>query len=184
MEEKKENFFKEIFKFSLIALLIVVPFRIYIAQPFIVNGASMSPAFETGQYLIVDQLSYRFEEPKRGDVVIFKFPQDTSKFFIKRIIGLPGETIEIRGLNIIVKQNNTKIFFTLDEPYIALENRKEDFITTVLENNEYYVLGDNRRASSDSRVWGTLKNDLIVGRALLRLFPLQTLDYLPGVFNQ
>ena len=184
MEEKKENFFKEIFKFSLIALLIVVPFRIYIAQPFIVSGASMSPTFETGQYLIVDQLSYRFEEPKRGDVVIFKFPQDTSKFFIKRIIGLPGETVEIRGSNIIVKQKDTKISFTLDEPYIASENTKEDFITTVLKNNEYYVLGDNRRASSDSRVWGTLENDLIVGRAFLRLFPLQALDYLPGVFNQ
>lgn len=182
MEEKKENFFAEIFKFSLIALLIVVPFRVFIAQPFIVSGASMSPTFESGEYLIVDQLSYRLEDPKRGDVVIFRFPQDPSKFFIKRIIGLPEETVEIRGASIVVK-NGSGVEMALEEPYVETGNKRDDFITVILSEGEYFVLGDNRKASSDSRAWGPVEDSLIVGRAFLRLFPIQTFEYLPGSFS-
>src|SRR5580700_2425535 len=79
----KENFLKEILKFIVIALIIIVPIRAYVAEPFIVSGASMDPTFATGQYLIVDQLSYHFENPQRGDVIIFKYPLDTSLYFIK-----------------------------------------------------------------------------------------------------
>src|SRR5438105_1933429 len=86
---KKESFFGEIFKFTLIALVIVLPIRFFIAQPFIVQGASMDPTFETGEYLIVDQLSYHLGNPERGQVIIFKYPKDESKYFIKRVIGLP-----------------------------------------------------------------------------------------------
>ena len=88
---KKSDFIWETVKFAIFALVIVLPIRIYIAQPFIVSGSSMDPTFDNGHYLIVDQLSYRFEKPKRGEVIIFKYPNDPSKFFIKRIIGLPGE---------------------------------------------------------------------------------------------
>ena len=94
-QPKDQNFFKEILKASLIALIIVVPVRFFVAQPYIVAGASMDTTFENGHYIIVDQLTYRFEEPQRGDVVVFKYPQDPSKYFIKRIIGLPGEAVVI-----------------------------------------------------------------------------------------
>src|SRR5579872_6561296 len=96
-EEKKENFWKELAKLILIAVVIVIPFRLFVAQPFVVDGASMDPTFKNGQYLIVDELSYHFESPARGSVLIFKYPLDTSKYFIKRVIGLPGETIKINN---------------------------------------------------------------------------------------
>src|SRR3989338_3132721 len=105
--EKQENsiksFLLEVAKFVFLALIIVVPVRVYVAQPYIVSGTSMIPTFENGDYLIVDQLSYRLHEPERGDVVVFRYPNDPSKFFIKRIIALPNETLEIESGNITIK---------------------------------------------------------------------------------
>ena len=92
-QRKEKSLLLEVLQFLLIAAFIVLPIRLFIAQPFVVNGESMVPNFDTGQYLIVDQLSYHFEHPQRGDVIVFKYPYDTSKFFIKRVIGLPGETV-------------------------------------------------------------------------------------------
>lgn len=177
---EQESFFKEIFKFSLLALIIVVPIRLFIAQPFIVSGASMDPTFETNQYLIVDQVSYRFSDPQRGDIIIFRYPKDTSKFFIKRIIGLPNETIEIKNTTVIITNNTYPTGYSLDEPYIAEVNLKRDHIKVTLGQNEYYVLGDNRRASSDSRIWGVLEEEFIVGRAIIRLFPVKDTEIFPG----
>lgn len=182
-KEKKESTFKEILIFSLIAIVIVVPIRLYVAQPFIVSGASMLPTFENGQYLIVDQLSYRLEKPRRGEVIIFKFPQDTSKFYIKRIIGLPGETIEIKDKTITVSNADAPLELVLAEPYLDDKNLTSNFSKMTLAEDEYFVLGDNRKASSDSRTWGALPEDHIVGKALLRLFPVQTVDILPGDFS-
>jgi signal peptidase I len=140
----------EFVKFTLIAVLIVVPIRLWIAQPFIVSGKSMEPTFHNGDYLIVDELSYNFNEPQKNDVIIFRYPLEPSKYYIKRIEGLPGEKIKTNGKEI-----------TLGE-------------------NEYYVLGDNRGASSDSRSWGPLKENFIVGRAFVRLWPFNNLGVLPG----
>ena len=182
-EQKHDNFFVEILKFAAIALVIVVPFRMFIAQPFIVSGASMSPTFETGQYLIIDQLSYQFEKPARGDVVVFRFPEDTSKFFIKRIIGLPGETVEIKGTDVIIKDPVTGNQFRLEEPYVKEANLRDDFLTVQLKQNEYFVLGDNRAASSDSRIWGPVPENMIVGRVLVRLLPLSQSGLFPGVYH-
>lgn len=184
MEERKENFFKEVIKFALLALIIVVPIRLYIAQPYIVAGASMDPNFATGNYLIVDQLSYYFENPKRGDVIVFRFPGDTSKFFIKRIIGLPGETITLDGTRVIIDNPALLKSFVLDEPYLAVENVGEDFLTRTLDEDEYFMLGDNRKASSDSRLWGALPAELIVGRAFVRLYPITEITLLPGSVKQ
>ncbi len=176
---KQENFLAEIFRFAVIALVIVIPFRMFIAQPFIVSGASMSPTFETGQYLIIDQVSYRFDAPHRGDVVIFRFPEDTTKFFIKRIIGLPGEKIEIQGTDVVITPPSGEPF-RLDEPYVAAANGKNDFLTHTLGEAEYFVMGDNRSASSDSRVWGPVPARNVVGRAFVRLLPVDELDLYPG----
>ncbi len=136
--KEKENSVWDFFKFTIIAVLIVVPIRIWVAQPFIVSGASMEPTFDNGNYLIVDEISYRFEKPKIGDVIIFRYPLDPSKYFIKRIVNIPKE-------------------------------------------GEYFVEGDNRGASFDSRSWGNVPEKNIIGRAFLRLWPFNKMAILPGV---
>jgi len=180
---KKENFFIEVLKFAIIALLIVVPIRLFIAQPFVVSGASMDPTFNNGQYLIVDQLSYHLSKPERGDVIIFRFPNDPSKFFIKRIVALPNETVEIRDKKIFILNDSVPGGFELSEPYVAPENNVSGEIRVALGEDDYFVLGDNREASSDSRSWGSLSRELIVGRAFLRLLPLSEVDLLPGEYR-
>lgn len=171
-------FFAEVLRFAAIAIFIVLPIRLYIAQPFIVSGSSMDPTFANGEYLIVDEVSYRFDTPSRGDVVVFRFPQDTSKFFIKRIIGLPGETVFVEDKRVRVVNDENPEGFTLDESYLS--RATESNIRITLANDEYFVMGDNRPASSDSRVWGPLKEDLIIGRALVRLLPVGKFDLFPG----
>lgn len=181
--EKKENAFLDIVRFSLIALIIVIPIRTFIAQPFIVSGASMESTFHTGEYLIVDQLSYELSSPKRGEVIVFRYPKDPSKFFIKRVIALPGETITIEGSTVRISNPQYPNGFILDEPYIkSMENGVD--LTEVLGEREYFVMGDNRDQSSDSRFWGVLQEERIIGRAFVRLFPPSQLDYLPGAVSE
>ena len=177
MSENKENFIIETLKFSLIAILIVLPFRIFIAQPFLVSGASMSPNFETGHYLIVDQLSYNFQNPERGEVIIFRYPQNPKKFFIKRIVGLPFETVIIDGQTITIKNEDGLQNFVLEEPYVKFFSNNN--LETTLAEGEYFVLVDNRPASSDSRTWGVLQEKLIIGRAFVRLFPFTQIELFP-----
>lgn len=180
--EHKESFFRELIRFSLIALLVVLPIRVFIAQPFIVSGASMETTFSTGEYLIVDQVTYRFEDPKRGDVIIFRYPKDPTKFFIKRVIGIPGDTVAISGDVVTLTNSEFPGGIIIDEPYIrdAYANAP---LSVTLGSDEYFVMGDNRNASSDSRTWGALPRDNIIGRAFLRLFPLEHLDVLPGEYD-
>lgn len=147
----------------------------------------MYPTFHDGEYLIVDELSYKIHEPKRGDVIIFRYPGDTKRFFIKRIIGLPNEKISIADNKVTIFNDENPLGFTLTEPYI-----NEQFDTKTIyktEKDEYFVMGDNRNKSSDSRVWGEplttkLTDQLIIGRAYLRLFPLDRVTYLPGYYNE
>jgi len=178
---RKKHPFVEIVEFAIIALLIVLPVRWFVAQPFIVSGASMEDTFHSGEYLIIDQLTYHLEEPERGDVVVFRYPQDPSKFFIKRLIGMPGDTISIQGntVSITTKDGDT---FTLDEPYIK-SMAETTHLEETLGEREYFVMGDNRDASSDSRVWGVLQRDKIVGRAFIRLFPFSEVGILPGEYS-
>ena len=180
--EKKENPLLEIVRFSLIALIIVIPIRSFIAQPFIVSGASMENTFHTGEYLIVDQLSYELHDPVRGDVIVFRYPRDPSKFFIKRVIGLPGDTIDIDGSTVRITNTENPNSYILDEPYIK-SMLNGTTVNEVLGAREYFVMGDNRDQSSDSRAWGILTSDRIVGRAYLRLFPPSKLSYLPGAIE-
>lgn len=183
VSESRHGFFSEIINFALIALIIVLPVRLFIAQPFIVSGASMETTFSSGQYLIVDQISYRFEEPERGDVIVFRYPKDPSKFFIKRIIGMPGDTIDIKG-NIVTITNTTHpTGVILKEDAYVRDMAPNTTLTEVLGDEEYFVMGDNRNASSDSRMWGVLKRDKIVGRALVRLYPLTKAELSPGAYD-
>lgn len=181
-KKKEESALTEIIRFSLIALIIVFPIRLFIAQPFIVSGASMDDTFADGQYLIVDQLSYRFEAPERGDVIVFRYPRDPSKFFIKRIIGVPGDTINVEGNRVIITNEAHPNGAVLTETYVD-KMEPSSFVEYDLGDGEYFVMGDNRDQSSDSRVWGVLPEKNIVGQALFRLFPISTADVLPGDVN-
>lgn len=181
--EKKEHPLAEIVRFALIAVLIVVPIRMFIAQPFIVSGASMAETFHTGEYLIIDQITYYFEDPKRGEVIIFRYPRDPSKFFIKRVIGLPGETVQIEDRTVTIINETHPEGFVLNEPYIQEMPMAAPFIETLGER-EYFVMGDNRSESSDSRTWGVLQEERIVGRAWIRLFPPAEFGVLPGNASQ
>lgn len=164
----------EVAKIILISLLIVVPIRYFIFQPFFVRGASMEPNFDNGEYLIIDEISKRFQDFERGEVVVFKFPNDPSQYYIKRIIGLPGETIEIKDGYVYIYNKESPVGFKIDEnKYLPAS-----FIITSgnlkmkLDGREYFVLGDNRHASSDSRRWGVLPEKYVIGRVFLRAWPI------------
>lgn len=169
MDKSSSNFWQELIKLILLSILIVVPFRLYIAQPFIVDGASMDPTFDTGNYLIVDELTYYFTTPVRGSVLIFKYPKDPRKSFIKRVIGLPEEKVSISEGRVTIVNEKNPDGFTLDEPYVKLE--KKDSADYILGPHEYFLMGDNRFGSSDSRIWGPVPEKNIIGRPLIRLFP-------------
>ena len=177
-EEKRENFFTELLKFALVAVIIVLPIRLFVAQPFIVSGISMVPTFQDAQYLIIDEATYHFEAPKRGDVIVFRYPKDPSEFFIKRIIGLPGETVHITdsGISVTKADGTTE---QLDESYVVNQGNGGDQTYTV-PLGQYFVMGDNRPESSDSRVWGFVPRGNFVGRVFLRLLPIQTASIFPG----
>lgn len=168
----------EIIKFALIALVIVVPVRAYIAKPFIVEGASMVPTFEDKNYLIVDEITYRLSDPKRGDVIVFHPPQNDTVYYIKRVIGLPGETISIEKGKVTIKNTEHPDGFALEENYVS--ELGTTTLTRTLGAGEYFVMGDNRPYSSDSRYFGVLPRDHIRGRALLRLYPLKDISVFPG----
>lgn len=169
------SFAWEIVKIVVIALVIVIPIRYFLFQPFFVKGQSMEPNFENGDYLLIDEISYRFREPQRGEVIVFKYPNDISQRYIKRIIGLPGETVEISGGQITVySAEGTKL---LDESeYLSQLEYTSGNILMTLNEDEYFVLGDNRLASADSRRWGSLPEKDIIGRVFFRAFPFVTLS--------
>ena len=130
----------------------------------------MDPTFANGDYLIIDELSYRIREPKRGEVVVFRYPEDPSQFFIKRIIGLPGETVIGDDGDIVIRQFEDKT--VLNESYLS-KVTPDSWPGIIAGPNEYVVLGDNRPASSDSRRWGVLPRDLIVGKVFVTVWPLE-----------
>lgn len=164
------SFLFEIFKIVLIALLIVIPIRYFLFQPFIVRGDSMEPNFQNGDYLLIDEISFRFRNPKRGEVIIFSPPAQGSARYIKRIIGLPGETVQIEDGKVLLFDGNTEQI--LDESsYLLPLTLTPGNLRVSLGENEYFVLGDNRQFSSDSRQWGALKKENITGRVFLRAWP-------------
>lgn len=169
------------------AIIIALPIRYFIAEPFIVSGPSMDPTFLSGQFLIVDRLTYRFDDPSRGDVIVFRYPNNPKLYYIKRIIGLPGETVVIDDGKISIENpsvNSSSTPTVLDEPFIAQKHISHDTLRAELKQDEYFVMGDNRNESSDSRAWGPLPKNLIIGRPFVRLFPLNKLSILPGQYEE
>lgn len=186
------SFFLELIKIVFWAFLIIAPIRIFLFQPFFVQGASMEPAFENNQYLIINEFGYKkteigvpgkkffsvepFKELKREDVVVFRYPKNHSQFFIKRIVGLPGEKIEIKDNSVTVYNSENPQGLVLDEKnYLSESMRTSGELVVKLNENEYFVLGDNRMFSSDSRYWGPVLSSDIIGKVLLRAWPLDAL---------
>ncbi len=168
----------ETIRYIIIAAMIIIPIRMFIAQPFVVSGNSMFPTLHNGEYLIVDEATKYIGEYHRGDVVIIRYPNDPSKYFIKRVIGLPSETVTVENGTVSITSPSQKVPLILNEPYV--KNPKIDSSVRTLSNDEYFVMGDNRAQSSDSRVWGPVPSKLMDGKALLRLFPFSKIALHPG----
>lgn len=190
---KKTGFWHNVREWAqviVIALIIALPIRYFVAEPFVVNGASMDPTFSSGQFLIVDRLTYNFNLPQRGDVIVFEYPNDPRVYYIKRIIGLPGETVSIKDGQVSVTEAATSSSTTprtvvLDEPYIQTIHDSHDTMPAkTLGAEEYFVMGDNRAQSSDSRVWGPLDKSFIIGRPIVRLVPVNSFAVIPGQYHE
>lgn len=166
----------------ILALAIVIPIRFFLFQPFIVNGASMEPSFKNGEYLLIDEISYKLRNPKRGEVVVFKYPKDPSYFYIKRIIGLPGETVEIKDQEVKIYNYEFPNGKIIKEPYI--KGFTTNPLKMVLGKNEYFVLGDNREHSSDSRSFGAVPKKNIIGKAWISIYPTKGIEIIRGTDYQ
>jgi signal peptidase I len=167
----------DLVKTALVVIVLVVITRGFILQPFIVEGSSMAPRFHTNDYLLVDKLSYHFHPVSRGDIVVFKYPYNTSVNYVKRVIGLPGETVKIQDGSVYIINAQNPNGFKLNEPYVI------DDAQTLLPSgastgeytvpsDSYFVMGDNRPASSDSREWSFLPKSDMIGRVIIQAFPL------------
>jgi signal peptidase I len=195
-KESSSSIFLELIKVVFWALVIIVPVRVLLFQPFFVQGASMEPNFYDGEYLIVNELGYKetdinfngqdffsikpYKELSRGEIVVFRYPKNPSQYFIKRIIGLPGEKIEIKDNHVIIFNQENPDGFVLDESgYISPSTRTSSGSNQTFEikKDEYLVLGDNREHSSDSRVWGNVPQKNIIGRVAIRAWPFDRIGF-------
>jgi len=174
----------EIVEVGLIAVITVVVVRHFLVQPFVVFGRSMEPNFSQGDYLLIDEISYHYRIPQRGEVVVFRSPDKAAEicsshepsFFIKRIIGLPEEKISIKNNQIMIFNKENPDGFKLPESYLTSifdsSLIKMNGMEIQLDKGEYFVVGDNRSESCDSRSWGPVQKSAIVGLVRLRLWPL------------
>ncbi|MDD5251697.1 MAG: signal peptidase I [Patescibacteria group bacterium] len=171
----------EILHVVIISLAIIVPIRYFLIQPFYVKGASMEPNFYDHEYLIIDEISYRLDNPQRGDIVVFRYPNDPSQFFIKRVIGLPSERVVISDGRVRIFDQAHPDGYVLDESeYLAAGLRTSGDKDVALKDDEFFLMGDNRAASMDSRIFGPVKREFIVGRVWFRGWPPEKM----GFFSQ
>lgn len=168
--KKKDMTWKSFFFY----LFLIILFRVYIIEPHSVSGSSMDETFHTNDYVLVDKISYAFSEPKRGDVIVFNPPVEdrTEDRFIKRIIGIPGDRVVVTNTETFV--NGQK----LQESFVTHKSART--ASTTLGPNQYFVMGDNREVSYDSRSWGVLEKEHIQGRVIMRLFPFTQIGMFPG----
>lgn len=180
------EFFIEIVKVIVISLAIIIPVRYFLIQPFYVKGASMEPNFYDHEYLIINEIGYRFEKPQRGEIVVFRYPRDPRQYFIKRVIGLPGETVKIKDGKVFIYNNENPQGIAIDEElYLPEETRTSGNKEVQLGQDEYYLLGDNREYSLDSRNFGPVPARLIIGKVWLRGWPFDRITvFSPPAYNE
>ncbi len=177
MENKIKIFLKEFvlefLKILIISLAIVLPIRYFLIQPFYVKGASMEPNFHDYEYLIIDEISFRFRNPQRGEIIVFRSPYKYSDYYIKRIIGLPAERIVIENGEIYIYNEKFKDGIKLDESeYLEPGVKTSGKVDITLSQDQYFVLGDNRNSSLDSRSFGPILRNQIIGRVWIRGWPI------------
>ncbi len=184
------GFVYEVVKMFLLAVVIIVPIRVFLFQPFIVRGASMEPNFQEKEYLIINEFGYKdvnlfggkfHVQPRkdfvRGEIVVFKAPIRRKDFYVKRIIGLPGETVRVKdGIVTIINDANTEGFVLDESDYLPVGRVTTGNLEQVLSDGEYFVLGDNRNHSSDSRRFGPIAKEEFIGRVFLRAFPFNKIS--------
>lgn len=168
--------FLEVVQVLVMVAVIVVPIRTFIMKPFYVHGASMEPTFLDKEYLLVDEVSFYFRAPVRGEVVIFHDTYNTGEYLIKRVIGLPGETVLVRNGAVTIVNAEHPEGVILQEPYLG-QAFTDGNVELTLAPQEYFVLGDNRLVSFDSRRIGAVPENRLVGRAWLRGWPIQRLAH-------
>lgn len=173
-------FFLEVIKIAILAGVTIGLVRYFIFKPFYVKGQSMESTFFEKEYLIIDEITYRFRDPVRGEVLVFRSPTKPDDFYLKRLIALPGERVKVEENKIIIYNNEHPQGLVLDEPYLDLGTVTEGKESVTLGPNQFYVLGDNREQSFDSRRFGPIDDDAIVGRAWLRGFPFNRI----GLFEE
>lgn len=172
----------------IIGIIILVKLvQAFLIQPFIVDGASMLPTYHNKEFLLVDKFSYRVKSPERGDIMIFKLYGDANNSFagkhlIKRVIGLPGERIVVKNAVTTIYNKNNPNGFLLDEPFVSFKDTTKD-IDIKLDEHHYFVMGDNRAQSYDSRDWGPLDEVNIKGQVLFRVYPFKQSGYEPGRYS-
>jgi signal peptidase I len=163
-------FLWDLIKTALIVALIAFIIRWFLIEPFIVQGSSMEPNFHNYDYLLIEKVSDEFKQGyQRGAVVVFHPPGEKNQNYIKRIIGLPGEEVFIRDNKVVIQNQINPKGFTLDEPYLDPEEITQGEHSIQLEDNQYYLLGDNRDNSKDSRTFGPVNENQIIGKACLKL---------------
>lgn len=167
----------ELLKVAIITIAIIVPIRYFLIIPFYVKGESMVPNFSDREYLIIDEITYRFREPERGEIIVFRYSENPQEFFIKRVIGLPGESVKFKDGFVYVYNQENPDGLKLDEAYLAsdtktLSNGYPTNEKIAVGENQFFVLGDNRMFSKDSRSFGPVNKSFLVGKVLLRGLPL------------
>ncbi len=174
----------ELVRVVVISLAIILPVRYFLVQPFYVKGASMEPNFYDSEYLVIDEFSYRLRDPARGEIIVFRYPNDPSQFFIKRVIGLPGETVQFDNGKIIIKNSEHPKGFVLDETYLPAGLLTTSGKEVTLEHDKFFLLGDNRGSSLDSRYFGPLARSYMIGRVWVRGWPLDRVArFLPPTYQ-
>lgn len=174
------SFLWDLLKTFIVVMLVAFAIRYFVIQPFVVDGDSMLPNFINNEYLIAEKISYDFQVPRRGDIVIFRYPKNPQIIYIKRVIGLPGEVVEIKENKVFIAPSPNDQLRALTEDYLSSSVKTEALISeaeekspkVVLANNEFFVMGDNREHSSDSREWGVLPKANIIGRVWITVTPL------------
>ncbi|MFZ5596297.1 MAG: signal peptidase I [Bacillota bacterium] len=165
--QKQGSFLVEILKSLAIAIVLALFIRTFLLQTFYIPSESMVPTLKINDHVIADKISYRFSDPRRGDIIVFMPPLPSEKYpYVKRLIGLPGETVELKDNRVYINGE------PIEEKYLPEGLKFRNYGPVTVPDNSYFMMGDNRNNSSDSRVWGFLPEKMIIGKAVVLYWPL------------